>query len=233
MDMFTYIKANRHVATVTAQHIADALSTAIDIRGHATLMVSGGSSPKPVYSALSQIDLPWDKITIGLVDDRWVDPGSPGSNETFIKDTLLQNNAKKAAFIGLKRAHASPAAALSTLENDLSELPRPFDICIMGMGLDGHTASWFPGARGLEVAMDIYSSATVAAIDALGCPVAGNYTDRITLTLSAVMDARALLLFIPGQAKADVFAQSENQSEYEAPVKALRAAGKRLLVVTG
>ena len=111
-------------------------------------------------------------------------------------------------------------------------IPKPFDVCVMGMGLDGHTASWFPNSKGLKEALDPNNADSVIAIDARGCPVAGDHPERITLTLSAVMAAKQIILMIPGAGKSDVFEQSAKQSVYDAPVKALRAAGERLTVIT-
>jgi len=219
------------VKTAAAQ-IADAVTSAVGANGEASLMLSGGSSPRPVYEALSQMDLPWDKVTIGLVDDRWIDRGEVGSNETFLDETLLKGMAKQAKFIGLKTNDVNPYAGVEASEANLSKVPQPFDVCVMGMGLDGHTASWFPNSKGLEEALDLNNSNAVIAIDARGCAVAGDHPDRITLTLSAVMASKQIILMIPGAGKADVFKASANKSVYDAPVKALRAAGGRLTVIT-
>ena len=225
--------ASRDVMVETAtRQIAEAVRLAVADRGEASLMLSGGSSPRLVYEALSVMDLPWDKVTIGLVDDRWIDRGEPGSNETFLDQTLLKNAAKHAKFIGLKTGDANPALGADKSEHNLSAIPQPFDVCVMGMGLDGHTASWFPNSKGLEDALDIYNPRAVIAIDARGCPVAGEHPDRISLTLSAVMASKQIILMIPGAGKADVFAASGDKSVYDAPVKALRAAGVRLTVIT-
>lgn len=217
---------------MAVQHIAEAIRTAVSNKGKASLMLSGGSSPRPVYEALSEMDLPWENVTIGLVDDRWIERGQAGSNETFLDETLLKGKAKAARLVGLKTKDASPAAGLKASGEQLSAIARPFDVCVMGMGLDGHTASWFPNSKGLKEALDIENKATVAAIDAAGCSVAGNHPRRITLTLSAVMASKQIILMIPGAKKADVFKASAAQSVYDAPVKALRAAGHRLTVIT-
>ena len=217
---------------VAATQIADAVTSAVATRGAASLMLSGGSSPRPVYEALSDMDLPWDKVTIGLVDDRWITRGQAGSNETFLDATLLKGKAKGAKFIGLKTDDANPAAGVKASEAQLSAIPQPFDVCVMGMGLDGHTASWFPQSNGLKEALDPNNSDTVIAIDARGCPVAGDHPDRITLTLSAVMASKQIILMIPGAGKSDVFKASAAKSMYDAPVKALHAAGDRLTVIT-
>ena len=220
------------MVSVAATQIADAVTSAVATRGAASLMLSGGSSPRPVYEALSDMDLPWDKVTIGLVDDRWITRGQAGSNETFLDATLLKGKAKGAKFIGLKTDDANPAAGVKASEAQLSAIPQPFDVCVMGMGLDGHTASWFPQSNGLKEALDPNNSDTVIAIDARGCPVAGDHPDRITLTLSAVMASKQIILMIPGAGKSDVFKASAAKSMYDAPVKALRAAGDRLTVIT-
>ena len=220
------------MVSVAATQIADAVTSAVATRGAASLMLSGGSSPRPVYEALSDMDLPWDKVTIGLVDDRWITRGQAGSNETFLDATLLKGKAKAAKFIGLKTDDANPAAGVKASEAQLSAIPQPFDVCVMGMGLDGHTASWFPQSNGLKEALDPNNSDTVIAIDARGCPVAGDHPDRITLTLSAVMASKQIILMIPGAGKSDVFKASAVKSVYDAPVKALRAAGDRLTVIT-
>jgi 6-phosphogluconolactonase len=212
--------------------IAEAIKAAVKAKGSASLMLSGGASPRPVYEALSAVNLPWNKVTIGLVDDRWIDRGLAGSNETFLDETLLRGAARDAKFIGLKTADASPAEGLKACAKQISAILQPFDVCVMGMGLDGHTASWFPNSKGLKEALDIDNPDSVIAIDARGCPVAGDHPDRITLTLSAVMASKQIILMIPGAGKSDVFKDSESKSVLEAPVKALRAAGERLTVIT-
>jgi len=234
IETFTYksFSARDEMVTSAASQIAEAVKSAVAQRGAASLMLSGGSSPRPVYERLSEMDLPWDKVTIGLVDDRWIERGQAGSNETFLDETLLKSKAKSAKFIGLKTSDANPAAGIAASEAKLSAIPQPFDVCVMGMGLDGHTASWFPNSNGLKDALDPNNSDTVIAIDARGCPVAGDHPDRITLTLSAVMASKQIILMIPGAGKADVFKASANKSVYDAPVKVLRAASERLTVIT-
>ncbi len=230
---FTHIQSQADLSERAARHIYDLLERAIKARGEASLMVSGGQSPVSVYTHLSQFDLEWSKVHISLVDDRWVDSGANGSNEALIRKTLLNNKASAAKFISLKTLHARPENGLSEIEARFSDLVRPFDLCVMGMGTDGHTASWFPNSKGLHAAMDMTNANTVCAIDAQGCSGAGEHPLRISLTLSAVMRSRALLLYIPGPKKAEVFKDSAEMSVLDAPVGALRAAGSRLSVFSG
>jgi len=215
-----------------AQKIARALRRAIEARGQASLMVSGGSSPKPVYAALSQMVLPWERVTIGLVDERWVEAGQDGSNETFIRDNLLKNEASAARFIGMKTEHDTPQDGIDSLTARFDDCPKPFDVCVMGMGLDGHTASWFPDSQDLSAALDEANPNIFCAVDATGCPVAGDYPHRMSLTLSAVLASRDVILFIPGAAKREVYLKAAQKTPLEAPVKNLSKAGDKLCVFT-
>lgn len=232
--MFNYhsFKSREAMVEMASKQIAEAITAAVADRGKASLMLSGGSSPRPVYEALSKMDLPWENVIIGLVDDRWIERGQAGSNETFLDQTLLKGKARASTFIGLKTQDANPATGVNASEAKLTSIPRPFDICVMGMGLDGHTASWFPNSRGLQEALNPDNSNTVIAIDARGCPVAGDHPERISLTLTAVMASKQIILMIPGAGKSEVFKASADKSVYDAPVKALRAAGERLTVIT-
>jgi 6-phosphogluconolactonase len=113
-----------------AADVADVLRSAIAARGVATLAVSGGTSPIPFFHALRAASLDWSKVTITLADDRQVDETSPLSNVALVRRELLQGEAAAARFVPL-----SPGA----------ELRLPLDMLVLGMGVDAHTASLFPG----------------------------------------------------------------------------------------
>jgi len=223
-----YDESDRVEKAATAIEII--LREALTMRGRASLMVSGGSSPKPLYERLSHADLDWKNVAISLVDERWVEPGQAGSNEDFIRQTLVQNKAKNARFFGLKTPHDSVDAGLSEAEARFEDVQTPFDICVMGMGTDGHTASWFPNAVGLSEALSLKNKNVLCAIDADGAPVAGDHSHRISLTLRAVLNSHALFLFIPGEAKRLVFDDAPNKLLFDAPVQALLRAGSKLHV---
>lgn len=219
--------ASRYVA----DKVADTVTRAIKNRGNANIMLSGGSTPRKAYEMLSAYSLPWKNVMAGLVDDRWVDETDEGSNAKLIRETLKQNAATSLNFVSMKTEHKSPIDGLLDIESRMSSLFEPMDMCVMGMGTDGHTASWFPGSRGLETAMDIENPNALCAIDATNCGGAGNYPDRVSLTLPAVMKSRALLLFITGAEKKNVWEAAADAPVMGKPVKALRAAGKRLTLV--
>lgn len=212
----------------TSLAIEAILREALASRGKASLMVSGGNSPKPLYQQLSKADLDWSNVTISLVDERWVDSGQSGSNEDFIKQNLIQNNAKKSRFFGLKTPHKTVEEGLAEAEARFAETEGPFDVCVMGMGSDAHTASWFPNSSGLSTALDTSNDKNLCAIDAQGSPVAGDFPDRITLTLNSVINSHAIILFIPGEAKRVVFDDAPSKPVSDAPVQALLKAGSKL-----
>ncbi len=234
-DSFTcYILegAEQYVAKATV-YIVDCLSTAIDTRGKASLLVSGGSSPKPVYEALSQTSLDWSKVSVSLVDERWVLEGANGSNATFIKTTLLQNKAAAATFVPLVNNAPNAKAGASEMTGIFNAaFPEPIDVCVMGMGTDGHTASWFPQSPTLSTALDIDFAPSLVWQDATGQAGGSGFNDRITVSLPVVMRAKNTLLLIPGAAKKAVWEASADKDVFDAPVTTLRAAGPRLNVFT-
>lgn len=218
------------LVAAAAAHITEALKSALNARGRASLILSGGSSPKPVYETLAQMDLPWDGIGISLVDERWVAPGEAGSNADFIQDCFAGTPAERAHFVPLYNGHASAGEGVKSAEQALASLRQPFDVCVLGMGLDGHTASWFPQSGGLEAALDPTNAAMLCAIDATGCDVAGEHTDRISLTYSAVKKAENVILLLPSAEKLTVFQSALDASHSDKPVAALTGLGDRLRV---
>ncbi|HEX5792590.1 MAG TPA: 6-phosphogluconolactonase, partial [Rheinheimera sp.] len=121
-----------------AARLVRILQQAIAQRGAAYLVVSGGKTPQALFNTLSQTELAWDKVTVLLADDRWLDASQNDSNERLVKATLLQNHARAARFISL---YADTESAFSGAEQVLpriSALPT-FDAVILGMGEDGHT----------------------------------------------------------------------------------------------
>jgi 6-phosphogluconolactonase len=188
------------LAAALAARVADNLRDAIASRGYAVLAVSGGSTPKHFFAQLSHAELDWSKVSMTLVDERWVPESSERSNARLVKDALLKHHAAAARFVPLYQADAAtPEAGLVALRTRLGELPTRFDVVILGMGNDGHTASFFPGADRLAEALDLHGTARVLPINAAG---AGE--PRITFTLPALLDTGALYLHIEGEAKREL-----------------------------
>ena len=214
-------------------YIADKIERSLADVSSARLLLSGGSSPRPIYEGLSRRDLDWSNVTVGLVDERWVNPDNMGSNAAFIQSTLLQNRAESAQFVAMKTDHKTAQEAANTVSQTYGRnFAKPY-ISVMGMGLDGHTASWFPNATDLSSALDIEGREFACAFDATGCEVAGDFPSRMTLTLPAVMESEEIILLIAGDAKRTVFEQAMKAFVHDAPVKALLSAGSRLTVFWG
>lgn len=206
-----------------AHLIGLAILAGIAERGRATLALSGGSSPKSIYQLLSATDLPWDKVHITLVDDRWVPPSSAGSNEAFILEHLLQGPAAAATLYGMYGEGGDVMSSSAAVADRLANvLDHPFDVVVMGMGPDGHTASWFPGAGNLSDILsteDLVMGSVVPATD-----VTGAYLERMTLTPAALRGARLTLLPLSGAKKVSVFeAVCAGTDPTEFPVRALLA----------
>ncbi|MEQ1901959.1 MAG: 6-phosphogluconolactonase [Devosia sp.] len=204
------------LADTLADTVAADLAAAVKARGTATLAVSGGSTPARFFAALSCRDIvPWDRVTVTLVDERWVDETSERSNARLVKVNLLTGPAQRARFVPLYRGGATPDAAAITRTNKALDAMGPLDVAILGMGNDGHTASFFPGGDTLTAALTADGSAI-----AINAPGAGE--PRVTLTLKRLLAARALYLHIEGEEKVQTLERAEAEGPVEAmPVRAI------------
>ncbi len=199
-----------------------ALSHAVKLRGTASLLVSGGQSPLPFYQMLSMEDLPWQKITIALVDERWVTTDHKGSNESLIRRHLLINNAQDATFTPMKNPSSTAQQGLAECENQYKKIPQPFDFAILGMGSDGHTASLFPQALGLVQAIDPKGQASCAAITAMPSDITSGLCERMTLTVAALLNCRSLNLLITGTHKQTTLCQAKEGTDVmQMPIRSL------------
>jgi 6-phosphogluconolactonase len=201
-------KVNRHefadrltLGDTLAKDIASKLDAAVKARGKASIAVSGGSTPKLLFAVLAEQEIEWSKISVTLVDERWVDESSDRSNAALVKKHLISHEAHVATFLPLfDAAHADDVdAALADVGKRVDALGKPFDVVVLGMGPDGHTASFFPGGDHLAQALDLDGKQSVLSMRAedAGEP-------RITLSLPRVLDTRALYLHIEGNDKKEI-----------------------------
>lgn len=197
-----------------AADIAAKLQQAIAERGHAVLVVSGGKTPLPLFQQLAATPLAWDKVTITLADDRFLPDSAADSNERLVKSALLQGQASRANFISLYAAADNAEAAVPTLLQRVATLGT-FDVLILGMGEDGHTASLFPCCAELPVGL------STGAADLLATnPTSAPY-QRITFSLRRLMQARAIYLHLVGPKKLQVLQQAAAGTDIAAmPIRA-------------
>jgi 6-phosphogluconolactonase len=187
-------------AAETARRMAAGLVAAIAARGRATLAVSGGNTPRDAYATLAKTPgIDWSKVHVFWVDERAVAPTDDRSNYRWAKATLLDN-----APIPDNQVHRMPAdaadleaaargyeqAVKGSVGVDAAGVPA-FDVVVLGVGDDGHTASLFPGDHGIDVTDRIVIA--VAAQHGLEA--------RLTLTRPVIQHARLVLVLVVGAAK--------------------------------
>jgi 6-phosphogluconolactonase len=218
------------LADALAQSVADDLRSGITARDQATLVVSGGTTPKKFLAKLAQQDLDWPKVTITLADERWVPPTHARSNEHLLRNTLLTARAAAATFVPLYTDAPDPESGLAETAKRIGALPLPFDAVVLGLGNDGHCASLFPDGDRFAQACD---AANPARVSPMRSATAGE--PRMTLTLAALVATRALYLHIEGADKQAVLAHVRaGEGAYaHSPLRALlRAARVPLNVYT-
>ena len=212
---FLEFSNSKYLVQKLSTRIIDHLSDGIKRRGQASLAVSGGTTPVPLFQFLSRMDLEWGKVVITLVDERWVDVTEGDSNEHLVRTCLLQNKAASALFSSMKIFGKSTEEAEQECSVRYQSVPMPFDVVILGMGSDGHTASLFPGAENLAAAVNMHSDKACMSIIPAAAP-----HERMTLTLPAILNSRDIIIHITGEEKRKVYdkAVSDGPSE-EMPIR--------------
>src|SRR5277367_3869390 len=213
----TKFETSDALARALAAQIAASLAAAVAARGLASLVVSGGKSPLRLFELLREEKLDWSRVCIALADERWVDTSGPDSNEKLVRDQLLRGPAAAARFHGLKNGAPTPDMGAVSAWETFARVPRPFDAVVLGMGDDGHTASLFPGSPNLPSALNPFA---VAGCVGMRAPVAPQ--PRLSLNLSALLDARRVVILIAGAAKWRTYvAASQAGPETDMPVRAV------------
>ena len=219
-------EAGAYVAGV----VAGALQGAVSERGKAIWIGCGGTTPKPIYERLVELDLEWGKIVLTQVDERFVPVDDAASNtrmmhealEPVLDDALGDNGM---LFVSLIQDISDAATCAAKAEARLLELGEgtapEFDIALMGMGPDAHYASIFPGhaINGFVYGTD----ALVVPVDA-ATSGAEPVLPRITLSVPAINRSRRIVFFITGQAKLDVLKSAALSTDpYTSPIGAFLA----------
>lgn len=205
------------LAEALANRVASQLASAVRQRGTASLAVSGGSTPARFFEVLSTHDIDWSKVTITLVDERFVPADNPRSNHLLVSQKLLKDKAEAARFIPLFHDCPSAEEAAIIATREMVAIRQPLDAVILGMGGDGHTASFFPEGDNLARALDLEAPRSVMAMEAKGAE-----EPRLTLSFSSLADAGLLILHIEGEAKRAVLEKAQSGTmEDEMPIRAV------------
>lgn len=200
-----------------AEAVAAQLRHAIATRGHALLAVSGGKSPIALFEHLRQQPLDWASVTVLLVDERCVPHTHADSNTALVRQHLLQDGAAAATFVTFFDTLDAIDTLAAAANQRLAALHWPLDVAVLGMGEDGHTASLFPAAPGLDTALHTTAHVAWVRPDAIGHAP----HPRLTLTLPTLQAARQLHLSLAGPAKQAVYRQALARPDAALPVSLL------------
>ncbi len=201
-----------NLAAVIAAQLAEALNR----RALASLVVSGGHTPYPMYEQLARHKLDWSRVWVTLADERWVDTENADSNERLVRASLLGQGAA-AHFIGLKNDAGRAVDGTAAAWAGLAALPRPFDAVVLGMGEDGHVASLFPGVAELTAGLDPQAPPACIAVQ----PLAAGHA-RISLNLAALLQSRRIFVQIIGSLKRRVYEKARAAGpDKDMPIRAV------------
>ena len=189
--------------------ISTCISNAIKKYGDARFLLSGGSTPMNLYSLLSEETIEWEKVKIGLVDERFVPKENLFNNETQIKNNLLKNSAKFATIFGMVYNYENEMLNLKMVNQQYKTFFERIDFTILGMGEDGHTASLFPGDKESEELMNT-SNIGIFSTKSPSFPY-----NRITCSKELIANSNYIALFINGETKFNVL---KNSKETQVPI---------------
>jgi len=199
--------------------LAASLNNALNTKDRITFAVPGGTTPGPVFDALAQVHLPWDRVDIVLTDERWVPESSDRSNTALLRRTLLKDAASAATLIPLVSDTTEPEESLDALTDGLKP-HLPIDVLLIGMGADMHCASLFPGADRLHDAL-ANNAPPLMPMRAPGAP-----EPRITLTAPILRGAMDTHILITGAEKKDAIHRAQKLRPEDAPVAAILDGAK-------
>jgi 6-phosphogluconolactonase len=185
-----------------ADFAATTLKNTLTRKPQATLVVPGGSTPRHYLPALAKCHLPWDRITITLSDERWVDVNDEQSNEQLVKKYLMAHLPPNTSFVGLKTQHENPFDAVDTIHQRLDQLSLPLSLTVLGLGEDGHIASLFPGMN--PELLSMHHCIAVAP------PIAPSL--RVSLSLPILMKSEQIALVVMGENKCRLLNQLHSDS---------------------
>lgn len=207
------------VARAAADAIASAFVRAVERTGRFALVLAGGSSPRLVYELLGATRrLDWSRVHVFWGDERCVPPDDPASNYRLAASTLFAHDGPPTHHLHRIPAEHGPAEGSARYDEELATFfgsPTPgamrepaFDLVLLGMGDDGHTASLFPGGP------ELTSSAWCAPATA---PPGASVAERVTLTLPAIATAVEVVFIVTGGAKRAIVARALSSAAADVP----------------
>ena len=202
-----FFETREQACTNAAERMADLLRARLDANKRASIIVSGGTSPKACFDRLSKAELDWENVHVVLSDERWVPPSNDSSNERLVREHLLVNGSSAAHLLPVYQDGITPADRCETLDDDLRTLPIPFACTLLGMGEDAHFASLFPDFADLEKALDSESNTLCVPVQTRASP-----HPRISLTMTPLTRTDEIILLFFGDEKLTVYEQAKAES---------------------
>ena len=212
MQFIEYADAELMMMTL-ADTLASQLRQALSLGERASIAVPGGTTPGPIFDSLCAVDIDWARVDIMLTDERWVPEASERSNTRLLRQRLLTNRAAAARLVPLYADTQTPEESLDILQAGIAAA-LPLSVVLLGMGLDMHTASLFPGADRLEDALT--GTALLVPMRAPGAP-----EPRVTLSAAVLNGAMSRHIVMTGAAKRAAFERAKELPPTEAPVAAV------------
>jgi len=206
------------LAGTIVQTLSQTCAEAVEKRRTAVLALAGGSTPIPIYRRLAERELTWSRIVLLPGDDRWVAHDHDACNLRAMREAFSDT---AASFRALTPERPNRDPDLAVAQATLAALPEPFDACVLGMGTDGHFASLFPGAAGVDEALNPDCRDPAVIVVPSPMPADAPFV-RISLTLSRISTSRRLLLLIRGDEKRELLQRAMSSPDrHQYPVAAL------------
>ena len=200
---FHEFDSRSEAALAAGKRIVNALHRRLETHNSAAVVVSGGTTPAPVYGYMAHKDLDWHRVHVLLSDERWVPADHPDSNEKMLRGALERSRASYAKIVSFFDATSSIDERCAELDDEIEGLPLPFTSALLGMGTDGHFASLFPDASNLQAAVDLESTHSFVPVE-----TANSAHSRVSMTLPALLRTDEILLLISGEEKRAVLEQA-------------------------
>ncbi len=195
------------LADAVATLIANAVDQGVTAHGDARLVLSGGNTPAIFLPRTVALDLPWNKVTIFLADERWVDASSADSNAGTLRRAFRAcGEASKARIVSFDKSGVDIVADVANARRGLPSIEQKYDLVLLGMGGDGHFASMFPGTPGLAQMLAADNTERLVAIPSP--TTAAPHVERISMTLAEISRSRRVVLVIKGEEKLRVLEQA-------------------------
>lgn len=223
MTSVNIVADRQALVTQASELIIQKIQTAIAQKGICTIALAGGSTPKPIYENIAQANLPWDKIHIFWGDERYVPPTHPDSNYKMTQEAWLNKvDFPESNIHPMPTDGDNPQADADKHNQELldffqvTEQIPAFDLILLGMGDDGHTASLFPNTNALQVCDRLVT--------------VGNKEDnlRITFTVPIINQAKCVIFLVSGESKQEALVQvfSEEADGNQYPSKLIKPQGE-------